>query len=687
MERLAYSAPFAFAAVAHCFLFLLLLVSARTSRTSSPLLCACATTAAATVALCLGLGNVFGVTGAVIELALTGSWCAFAIWLLQQQGFNRAYFVRIISATALLCAALNVGSAIFLEESVGLSASLIRTVGLYTRIALAVVGLLATENFYRNTDADSRWNINFLCIALIGLFGYTTFVYADALLFGRVSALLWAGRGIVIGLAAPLLAVAAARNRDWAIDIHVSRNAVFHSATLVGSGLFLLSLAAAGEIFRSVGPGWGDIAELSLVIAGFAAAAVVVSSGSARSRLRRFVADHFYSTRYDYRQEWLKSIDILSAGQRPDSVQTRVIKAIAEVADSPRGVLWVRDRDGLAFNWAGSWNQPAISLAEPADGDFVGLFRAGEWIIEIDDSVCGPEWLKQVIDPWLAVPLSDKGQLIGYVVVSRSRAPLKLDAESFDLLRIVARQAAVHVAEQRNAKALAESRDLREFAKRFAFVAHDVKNVSSQLAMILHNARSHRDDPEFQQDVLATVQAAHERIGKLLSGLKKRQEEAIPRSILPVEIIREKVTAIRRLRGDGIISLQDDGRDAAVSIDSDDFAAVITHLCDNAIEASAGQVEVRIRHEPMRVEIDVADCGGGMSPEFIRDQLFQPFGSTKLEGMGIGAYQARELLRAVGGDLLVISQPGAGTIMRVLLPLLGGRLEAPYLEPKFEGIQ
>jgi hypothetical protein len=259
---------------------------------------------------------------------------------------------------------------------------------MYSRITLAVIGLLSTENFYRNSDAESRWNINFLCIALAGMFVYTIIVYADALLFHRVSTLLWAGRGIVIAFAAPLFAVAAARNRDWRIDIHVSRTAVFHTATLIGSGAFLLALAATGEIFRAIGPG----------------------SGSARSRLRRILADNFYSTRYDYRQEWLKSIEILSGGRKPDSVQTRVVKAIAEVADSPRGVLWVRDFEGSAFNWAGSWNQPAISMVEAAESAFIALFREGDWIVEFEDGVIRPDWLDQVVDHWIAVPLSDKGQ-------------------------------------------------------------------------------------------------------------------------------------------------------------------------------------------------------------------------------------------------------------------------------------
>jgi putative PEP-CTERM system histidine kinase len=326
-------------------------------------------------------------------------------------------------------------------------------------------------------------------------------------------------------------------------------------------------------------------------------------------------------------------------------------------------------------------------MVEAAESAFIALFREGDWIVEFEDGVIRPDWLDQVVDHWIAVPLSDKGQLIGFVVLSRPRAPLKLDRESFDLLRIVARQAAVHVAEQRNAKALVESRELGDFAKRFAFVAHDMKNVSSQLAMILHNARSHGDDPQFNQDVLATVQAAHDRIRKLVTALRSNHERSVDGPILPIELLKEEVAAICRSRGHGVIDLRHDGRRAAVSMDAGAFRSVIAHLCDNAIDASAGQVHIRVRHEPMRVEIEVADPGSGMSAEFIRDQLFQPFGSTKRDGMGIGAYQARELVRAVGGDLLVTSQPGAGTTMRIMLPSLAMQPKTRPAQPDLEGIQ
>ena len=84
---------------------------------------------------------------------------------------------------------------------------------------------------------------------------------------------------------------------------------------------------------------------------------------------------------------------------------------------------------------------------------------------------------------------------------------------------------------------------------------------------------------------------------------------------------------------------------------------MISHLLDNAIEASAGRpVRIRVRHEALSVLIDIIDQGPGMAPEFIRDSLFRPFATTKQSGHGIGVYQARELLREAGGDLLALSR-------------------------------
>lgn len=65
-----------------------------------------------------------------------------------------------------------------------------------------------------------------------------------------------------------------------------------------------------------------------------------------------------------------------------------------------------------------------------------------------------------------------------------------------------------------------------------------------------------------------------------------------------------------------------------------------------------------------------------MSPDFIRSRLFRPFDSTKAGGFGIGAYEARELVRTMGGALEVDSKEGLGSRFTVLLPLAQRTREA-----------
>jgi putative PEP-CTERM system histidine kinase len=665
---------YAVAGAAYAFLLLLLLLSKRTSRTRTVLAAACAVTVVWAGADALGWGFDFGLCASLVELAGLGAWCAFLLHLLRRQaaGDSRPFRMLIGCGIAVALAI----PAFAWADTAGEAAASVLPSALgepAARLGLAIYGLLLTENLYRNTAPEFRWHVNFLVIGLGGMLVYGVVLYADALMFRRISPVLWDGRAVAMIMATPLFAVAAARNRDWAIDIHVSRTVVFHTTTLIASGVFLLALAITAEVFRMAGSGWGVLAEMTLIIAGTTALAVLLVSSSARSRLTRILAENFYSCRYDYRREWLKCIEILTAAPGHGGLQTRVIKAIAEIADSPAGLLWVRDLDGAAFQWAGSWNRPAVAAPEPAAGPFLALFRGGAEIVELERLETPPRWLGEVAQAWIAVPLAQQDRVIGFAVLARPRAPLKLDRETRDLLRIVACQAATHLAEQQYAQALDEARQLADYSKRFAFAVHDMKNVASQLTMIVQNAPLHRGVPEFHEDVLSTVRAALDRMNRVLATLRSRELPQIAELVVPIELIKEEVAALRR-RG-VTIDLEADGYSAAVAMDADDFRSALVHLCENAAEASPGFVKIRVRHELLRIAIDIIDKGAGMTPEFIRDRLFQPFASTKREGLGIGTYQARELLRAAGGDLIVTSRPGRGTTMRILLPCIGRKAE------------
>jgi signal transduction histidine kinase len=272
----------------------------------------------------------------------------------------------------------------------------------------------------------------------------------------------------------------------------------------------------------------------------------------------------------------------------------------------------------------------------------------------------------------------------------------------FDLLRTIGREIAMFLAERRAAERLAEQRPLQDYAKRFAFVAHDIKTVASQLTMLLANAEDNLQDPEFQADMLLTVRASADRINTLIARLSQPGEvmpEPAPAGLPPAAAMPAsaagappsvdplaKLRALAAAQSHPVRLLEPAGSSLGrVAMPPEAFEAACGHLLNNAVEASppGRPVELRLRREGDRILLDIADEGPGMTPEFIRDELFRPLSTSKAGGSGIGAWQARELLAEAGGELTVLSRPGAGTTMRLVLPALspGQPLGQPLGQP------
>lgn len=550
-------------------------------------------------------------------------------------------------------------------------------------LAIPISVLLVLENLYFNTPIDDRWNLNLVCIALAAIFIFDIFLYVDAILFRRSSLLLFEGRIVVFIMAAPLVALATVRNRRWEIKIHVSREVVFHCASLIIAGSLLVALGTAGELVRARETRWGHVAESAIVVGGMMTVAVLLTSGTFRSRLRTLLAEHFFSYRYDYRREWVRCIDMLTAPDAHVGLHLRAIRAAAAVVDSPAGAIFVRIPGEVAFRWAASWNCPTI-LAAISPGDrVVAAFGDGLQIVVFKEPNSSLGWLTHVPRAWIAVPLRHFGELIGFVVLAQARASFNLDRESVDLLRVVGQEIGSRIAEHRAAQILSQTKDLREYSQRFAFVIHDIKNVSGQLSMLLSNAEVHANDPAFQLDVISTVRAATHRIAKLLARLQAERVERDYALLLPVERLLTLISGLPT-QSRSRVAIRSYCAQGGVALNPESFDTIITHLLNNALEAShpSGAVYISVRSTISHVLIDVADQGPGMSAEFVRDDLFRPFVSTKAGGHGIGAYQAQELARASGGDLLVSSQIDAGTTMRLLLPSIqeAGDKEAPSID-------
>lgn len=605
-----------------------------------------------------------------LELARDAGWYGFGLLLLPPPTPGARPLRRTLLGFGAVVLALAIGAAFIVPAPD--SDLTLTSPAIAARLGFAVANLLLIENLYRNSRPERRWHINLLCIALGALFAYDLVLYADAVLFRQLSPPLFAGQAIVATGLAPLIALATLRNRKRGITLQLSRSVVFHTTTLIASGLFLLALAAAGEAFRRFGANWATLAEICLLSGGLVAIAVLLSSGSARSRLKSLLVDHFFTTRYDYRREWLRCITALSTPDPAVALHERVIRATAEVVDSPGGVLFLRATDETGFHWGGSLNLPPAGIMLGSDHPLLARLDAGETIVIADPGAT--PWIEGYPPLWLAVPLVHAGRLIGLILLAPPRAPFRLDGEVFTLLRTIGQQVAVFIAEQRATQSLIETRHLREYGQRFAFVAHDIKNVSSQLSLLLANAEFHLDNPDFQRDMLATVRAATAKITTLLARLNASENGAPVSAVAPLERITAIAATLRQSRGVPIAIAPSRHR-GKIAMPLDAFDAVITHLLDNALDAEEsagrpGHVEIRVSEETDATVIEISDRGTGMTADFIRDELFRPFRTSKRAGSGIGAFQARALLQNAGGSLHVTSTPGTGTTMRLSLPLI-----------------
>jgi signal transduction histidine kinase len=163
------------------------------------------------------------------------------------------------------------------------------------------------------------------------------------------------------------------------------------------------------------------------------------------------------------------------------------------------------------------------------------------------------------------------------------------------------------------------------------------------------------------------VRASAARIDKLIARLAEPEVLVAEAPVSPLAILRSLAAA----RPEHVVMQEEGAAGGAVRMPRERLEAALTHLLNNAVDASAvgEKVRLRIRQDETRVIIDIVDRGSGMTPEFIRDELFRPLATAKPGGSGIGAWQARELLREAGGELTVLSRPGIGTTMRILLPL------------------
>lgn len=608
-----------------------------------------------------------------LDLLHCALWLAFVLALLAP--VRRSGSLRWAAPVAVALVLLHMGLIAWAETLT--AERLSRPLG-FAALAQAVLGLVLVEQLLRNVSDDARWNAKPVSLALGGIFLFDLFTASQAALFERFDEDSVSVRTLVHAAAVPLLLVASRRHTDWQGRLHVSRAAVFHSATLLLAGGYLLMVAALGYYVRYTGGQWGRALSVALVFVALLALALLLASGSMRSRLRVYISKNFYSYRYDYREEWLRFTALLASHGDPRGMAESVVRALANLVESPSGMLWLQRGAGAEFVQAASWNLPVQAVAQSRDGALFSFWRERTWIIDIDEwrrqpgaypGLDLPGWLADDPRGWLLVPLLVGSELIGFVVLGRSRAVVELNWEVRDLLRTAASQASSYLAQAQATEALLEARKFDAFNRMSAFVVHDLKNIITQLSLMMKNAKRLRDNPEFQQDMLDTVENSLEKMRQLMLQLREGEKPHGVTSGVDLEQIAKRLAAAAASKG-RLLEL-----DLAAGVSTRGHAErverVLGHVVQNAFDATplAGQVRLSLDAQGSQARVRVQDTGSGMSQDFIQNRLFKPFQTTKSHGMGIGAHESYQYVQELGGKITVQSEPNRGTIVTLLLPL------------------
>ena len=691
------------AAVAYLLLSLLLLTGWRGRATGGlRLIVACLVTAgwAAAMAWLVYRDQVPLYGAALLECLKDLAWIAVLAGLASSAGIARRLALGALLTGAVLAVYLAAVPLLQLAELPSVAPVFALNA---TGLVLALLGLLLLEQVYRNSRPDGRAALQYLALALGTIWVYDVFLYSQSQLLQGVVRESWDARGLVYALTVPLIALAARRNPQWSLDIFVSRQVVFYTTTLVAVGLYLLAMSLAGYTLRMHGGSWGGVLQVVFVVGAGVVLMVLVTSTGLRRRLRVFLAKHFYRNRYDYRVEWLRFIEMLSTpGEGYDAYETAV-RAIAQVFESPGGVLYLRRAADERYEAVAAWPRARANLSRHPPiqfgQDLPRFLARRQWVVDVREHAAEPDLYEAIALPApfgpdgphrFLLPLVHGGELIGLVALE-SPPGFDPNYEDRDLMKTLGRHVATHIVQHEADRRLAENRQFEAYHRLTAFVMHDLKNLAAQLSLVVANAERHRRNPEFVDDAIGTIANSTERMQRLIEQLQRRDTQGRAQRVAIAEVARRACE--RCASGKPQPALEPDPLGIEVECDADRLVAVVEHLIRNAQDATAEQGTIRVAvrlgaigatAEPERVSVsessmllrmphavlEVIDDGSGMTAEFVRDRLFSPFDSTKgSKGMGIGAYQAREYVRSIGGRIEVDSAPGRGTCMRVTLPL------------------
>jgi len=537
-----------------------------------------------------------------------------------------------------------------------------------------IFSLVNIENTLAETHGIARNRVKFEVFGIMGLLSVLIFYYSQGLLYKTINMDLIPIRSSVFIVSVFLIGYSQTF-RGSSVRVAVSRHIVYRSVTMLVVGLYLIGLVLVGEGMRYFGFAFGRNLTILLAFLGGIVLLAVLFSDKMRRRVRVYISKHFYANnKHDYRDEWIKFTSCLSSCKTLNDVQETILTVYRETFGCAGASLYLSTRDEWRYirvaEQAMTKSPAELRISEELGSYFIKRERvldltSGEFLLSpVERAV-----LKDG-GAWLIVPLLSSGNIEGLAVLREQIVPEVLIYDDYDLMKVLARQAAQAITNLRLSEEVMEMRAMAAVSRISTFVIHDLKNLTTSLSLVVDNAEEHIGNPNFQQDAIKTIRNTLLKMKVLMHRLKSIPDK--PELYSRIENIdhlsRTSVAEFAKMKSGRRIIYN--GTPAYSCVDAEDIKKVIINLIQNALEASDEKeiVEVQTFKENGKVCIRVSDHGNGMTEEFVKKQLFRPFRTTKEKGLGIGLYQCKQIVEAHEGCVEVKSEQGKGTVFTVKLP-------------------
>ncbi len=548
----------------------------------------------------------------------------------------------------------------------------------YIEILFCLFGIVICEQLLRH-DHSSRMS-KLVSLVAITLFSYDIIVFVSTLIF-KSQQDLWQARGFISSATSLVLALSIIFYGQLLKEksrLKLSNSVILFSTSLSIVGSFLILIALLGSIVNVLNISWINASKIVIYV--LTIFTIVALSFSEKIRLKIIVwtSKHFFMHKYDYKEQWIKLDALLSKNNTQKNCYDKSLITMISLFSASGGGLWIKGQQFYSLVATKNISFENQLPLEENQSEFIQTLEKKDWIFQVNKHANShdmqynallPEWLSHIQHSWIVVPLNTGVELIGFIILCKDSSSTALTWEDLDLLKLTGRQIASYISKEQAAEKLNHNQQFDMFNKITAFAIHDIKNLIAQQALVVKNAEKYKHHPEFIDDAIDTIATSVNKMDKLLIKLQGKSANEKTQFSLH-ELLLEAVEMNAQGLPKPKVTIS--GPNIAICSDKDKLLMTINHLIKNAQDATPndGNIDITLLTENKEVWLTITDTGCGMDANFIKNELFQPFKSTKHDkGMGIGVYQIKEMVNSLNGELLVESTPNVGSKFSIFIPI------------------